>query len=142
LPSGLQQQPAKNTEEKMSQLRYSKTHEWACLEGKNARVGISDYAQSQLGDVVFIELPDVGAVFTQSAQCATVESTKAASEIYAPLSGKVTAVNSELADNPQWINESPEEKGWIFILELSKPEQIPALMDEAAYKAFIKEESH
>ena len=118
----------------MSQIRYSKTHEWVRLEGESARVGISNYAQSQLGDVVFIELPETGAVFTQS--------TKAASEIYAPVSGKVTAVNSELADNPQWVNESPEGKGWIFVLEPSKPEEIGMLMDAAAYETFVKEESH
>jgi glycine cleavage system H protein len=122
----------------MSQLRYSKDHEYVRLEGDVAVVGISDHAQSQLGDVVFVELPAVGAKFAQGAEAAVVESVKAASEIYAPASGEVVAINDALENEPSLINEDATGKGWLFHLKLANPSELDALMDEAAYQEFLK----
>jgi glycine cleavage system H protein len=122
----------------MPQLRYSKDHEYIYIDGDNAVVGISDHAQSQLGDVVFVELPSVGASIAQGAEIAVVESVKAASEIYAPASGEVVAVNSALENEPSLINEDATGKGWLFRLKLANPSELDALMDEAAYQEFLK----
>jgi len=122
----------------MPQLRYSKDHEYIYIDGDNAVVGISDHAQSQLGDVVFVELPSVGASIAQRAEIAVVESVKAASEIYAPASGEVLAVNSALENEPSLINEDATGKGWLFRLKLANPSELDALMDEAAYQEFLK----
>jgi glycine cleavage system H protein len=122
----------------MPQLRYSKDHEYIYIDGDNAVVGISDHAQSQLGDVVFVELPSVGASIAQGAEIAVVESVKAASEIYAPASGEVLAVNSALENEPSLINEDATGKGWLFRLKLANPSELDALMDEAAYQEFLK----
>jgi glycine cleavage system H protein len=122
----------------MPQLRYSKDHEYIYIDGDNAVVGISDHAQSQLGDVVFVELPSVGASIAQGAEIAVVESVKAASEIYAPASGEVVAVNSALENEPGLINEDATGKGWLFRLKLANPSELDALMDEAAYQEFLK----
>jgi len=121
--------------------RYSKDHEWVSVEGKTATIGISDFAQEQLGDVVFVELPEVGREVAAREQCAVVESVKAASEIYSPLSGKVTAANDALVDDPAKVNSDPFGAGWFFKLELSDESELEALMDEAAYKAFTAGES-
>ena len=126
----------------MAELRFTNSHEWARLEADSVTIGITDYAQSQLGDIVFIELPSVGENLEQSSQFGTIESTKAASELYAPVSGKVLAINSELNNNPQWINESPLEKGWMLRVKIANSEEFSSLMDEAAYKEFIEKESH
>ena len=121
-------------------LKFSKSHEWAKIDADIATVGITDYAQSQLGDIVFIELPQIGTNLNQSHQAGTIESTKAASELYTPLSGEVIEVNSDLGNNPQWINESPFDKGWMFKLKISNSLELDNLMDEASYKEFVAEE--
>jgi glycine cleavage system H protein len=122
----------------MTQIRYTKDHEYVRLEGEIGIVGISDYAQSQLGDVVFVELPTVGAKLEQGGEVAVVESVKAASEIFAPASGEVIAINATLDNEPSLINEDATGKGWLFRLKLSDPSELESLMDEAAYQEFLK----
>ncbi len=121
----------------MAGERYTKEHEWIRLDGDVGAVGISDYAQEQLGDVVFVEAPDVGRKFTKGDDAAVVESVKAASEIYAPVGGEVTAVNQALADDPAKINADALGDGWIYTLRVSDTAEVDALMDEAAYTAYV-----
>lgn len=121
-----------------NELRYSEDHEWVSVDGDIATVGISDFAQQQLGDVVFVELPDVGRAVERGGEIAVVESVKAASEIYAPLSGEIVEINNALADGPVMVNESPEEDGWFFKMRLNDPSEVDGLMDAAAYKAFTE----
>ena len=116
---------------------YSKDHEWVAVEGDTATVGITDYAQGQLGDVVFVELPSAGTAVAAGKEAAVVESVKAASEVYAPVSGTVTEANSALEATPDLVNTSPEADGWFFKLTLSDPGELSGLLDEAAYKAFV-----
>ena len=116
---------------------YSKDHEWVAVEGDTATVGITDYAQGQLGDVVFVELPSAGTAVAAGKEAAVVESVKAASEVYAPVSGTVTEANSALEATPDLVNTSPEADGWFFKLSLSNPGELSGLLDEAAYKAFV-----
>jgi glycine cleavage system H protein len=116
---------------------FTRDHEWVRIEGDAAYVGITDYAQSQLGDVVFVELPEVGKTFAKGDEAAVVESVKAASDVYAPVSGLVIEVNSKLPDSPATINEAPEGDGWFMKLTLTEPEELQGLLDEAAYKAFV-----
>jgi len=119
-------------------MRYfSKDHEWVDVDGNTATVGITDYAQGQLGDVVFVELPDAGRAVEAGKEAAVVESVKAASEVYAPVSGVVTEANQALADDPGLVNSAPETGGWFFRLTLGDPAQLEGLMDEAAYQAFV-----
>lgn len=119
-------------------MRYfTKDHEWIDVDGTTATVGITDYAQGQLGDVVFVELPDTGRVVEAGKEAAVVESVKAASEVYAPVSGTVTEANAALADTPDLVNTAPEGDGWFFRLTLSNPAELEGLMDEGAYKAFV-----
>ena len=118
--------------------KYTKEHEWIDVAGDIGTVGISEYAQEQLGDVVFVELPKIGAPVAQNAQIAVVESVKAASEIYAPVSGSVTEVNDALAKEPALVNQSAEDKGWFFKIKLAKPDELAALMDAAAYRKFTE----
>ena len=115
-------------------MRFSKDHEWVRVEGGIATVGISVYAQEQLGDVVFVELPAVGKKVKAGDEAAVVESVKAASEVYAPVSGEVTEVNSALADTPALVNEDAEGKGWFMKIRLAEPKEVDGLMDAAAYK--------
>lgn len=122
----------------MTQVRYSKDHEYVRVEGDAAVVGISHYAQGQLGDVVFVELPELGKVVEQGKEVAVVESVKAASEVYAPVSGEVVAVNEELEGNPALVNAAPEAEGWFLKLRIANPAELDGLMDEAAYKAFVE----
>lgn len=122
----------------MSQVRYSKDHEYVAVEGEVGTVGISDHAQAQLGDVVFVELPAIGDKLVAGAQAAVVESVKAASEVFSPVSGEVVARNSALESEPSLINEDAAGKGWIFKVKLSNPAEVDALMDEAAYQDFLK----
>ena len=122
----------------MSQARYSKDHEYVVVEGDIGTVGISEHAQGQLGDVVFVELPAIGDKLTAGAQAAVVESVKAASEVFSPVSGEVIANNSALESEPSLINEDAMGKGWIFKIRLSNPAEIDALMDEAGYQDFLK----
>jgi glycine cleavage system H protein len=122
----------------MSEVRYSKDHEWVKVDGDTATVGITHYAQEQLGDVVFVELPEVGKKVEQGKQMATVESVKAASEVYAPISGEVLEVNGALADAPATVNEEAQGKGWFARLKVADKGQLAGLMDEAAYKKFVE----
>jgi glycine cleavage system H protein len=122
----------------MSQTRYTREHEWVRLEGDIATVGITDYAQSQLGDVVYVELPPVGKKVEQGGDAAVVESVKAASEVYAPISGEIVEANDALSGEPARVNNEPTGGGWFFKLRVSDPAQLDALMDEAAYKAFVE----
>ncbi|BAF90244.1 MULTISPECIES: glycine cleavage system protein GcvH [Azorhizobium] len=117
--------------------RYSKDHEYVRLEGDVAVVGISNYAQEQLGDVVFVELPEIGKAIAQGKEAAVVESVKAASEVYAPVSGEVVEVNSDLEATPATVNEDPEGKGWFLKLKLSDTAQFDALMSADDYKAYL-----
>jgi glycine cleavage system H protein len=119
-------------------MRFTKDHEYVRVEGAVATVGISDYAQQQLGDVVFVELPAVGAKFTKGAAAAVVESVKAASDIYSPVGGEVVAVNDAVQTETSLINEDAQGRGWLFQLKLSDPSELDGLMDEAAYAEFLK----
>jgi glycine cleavage system H protein len=121
----------------MATIKYTTDHEYVSVEGDVATIGITDYAQSQLGDVVFVELPAMGKVLKQGDEAAVVESVKAASEVYAPVSGEVVAVNESLPDAPGTVNEDPLGKGWFIKMKLSDLAQLDALMDEAAYTAHI-----
>jgi len=122
----------------MSELRYSQEHEWVRLEGDTATIGITPYAQEQLGDVVFVELPEIGKKVEKGKELAVVESVKAASEVYAPISGEVVEVNSALADAPATVNEEAQGKGWFAKLKIADKGQLAGLMDEAAYKKFVE----
>ena len=119
-------------------LSYSKTHEWARRQGNEIIVGISDHAQSELSDVVFIELPKVGRLVKQEEPCAVVESVKAAFDIYAPVSGKVTRVNPALEKDPALVNKDPYTEGWFFALEPSDAKELSRLMDKDKYEQFLK----
>lgn len=118
--------------------RYSRDHEWIRQEGDDVVIGITAYAQEQLGDVVYVELPEVGKTFAKGAEAAVVESVKAASEVYAPISGEVLDVNNALADEPATVNQSPEAAGWFFRMKPADKAEIEALMDADAYKAFLE----
>ena len=118
--------------------RYTKSHEYVRVEGGTGVVGITDYAQSQLGDVVFVELPPIGQSLSKGAEAATVESVKAASEVNAPVSGEVVEVNSALADSPGLVNEDPSGKGWFLKIKLSDATELDRLLDEDAYREFLK----
>ena len=122
-------------------LRYSAEHEWVRVESKGgattADVGITDFAQDTLGDIVYVQLPEVGAALTRSATCSEVESTKSVSDIYAPVSGTVVAVNEALLNTPELLNSDPYGEGWIFRVELADPAELGSLMDPAAYRALV-----
>jgi glycine cleavage system H protein len=118
--------------------RYTKSHEYVRVEGGTGVVGITDYAQSQLGDVVFVELPPIGRSLSKGAEAATVESVKAASEVNAPVSGTVVDVNSALTDSPGLVNEDPSGNGWFFKIKVSDATELDRLMDEDAYREFLK----
>lgn len=124
----------------MSATRFTKDHEWVRQEGDVAAIGITDFAQEQLGDVVYVELPEVGRQLKQGGEAAVVESAKAASEVYAPVSGEVVAVNSELLGDPAKVNADAQGEGWFIKIRLSDPKELDALMDEAAYGAFVAEQ--
>ena len=121
----------------MSGLKYSKEHEWVRVEGDVGTVGISDYAQEQLGDVVYVELPEVGTTVAQNEEAAVVESVKAASEVYAPVSGEVVEVNQALEDDPALVNGDPTGEGWFLKLRIGAPGELDGLMDEAAYAEYV-----
>ena len=121
----------------MSGIKISEDHDWVSIDGDVATVGITDYAQNALGDVVFVELPEVGASFAKGDEVAVVESVKAASEIYAPVSGEITEVNSGLEDAPDKINQSPLDDGWLFRIKVSNAGELDELMDEEAYETFV-----
>jgi glycine cleavage system H protein len=124
-----------------SDLRYSKEHEWVRLQGGIATVGITDYAQHELGDVVYVELPKVGTKLTAGQSLGTVESVKAVSDIYSPMAGEVTEVNSALSDTPETINKDPHGQAWLVKLKVDDSGAVAGLMDAAAYQAFISEKA-
>ena len=121
----------------LPELKYASSHEWVRLEGATAIVGITDHAQHELTDVVFVELPEVGCNLQAGQACAVVESVKTASDIYAPVSGKVIEVNSTLGHNPALVNSDPYGAGWFFKVELSDPAEVRRLLDDAGYRAQI-----
>ena len=116
---------------------FTQDHEWISVEGDSATVGITDYAQAQLGDVVFVEVPPAGTEVAKGKEAAVVESVKAASDVYAPVSGTVTEANAELEGDPSLVNTAPEGNGWFFKLKLADPAELEGLMDETGYKAFV-----
>jgi glycine cleavage system H protein len=122
------------------QLRYTKEHEWVAVEGARGRVGITDFAQDALGDVVFVQLPDVGANVSAMSSIAEVESTKSVSDIYTPVSGTVAEVNAGLESTPEQLNQDPYGDGWIFVIEMSDASQVDSLLDAAAYRRFVEEQ--
>jgi glycine cleavage system H protein len=122
------------------ELRYSEEHEWVKVEGEQVRVGITYFAQSELGDIVFVELPEVGDEVTANEPFGSVESVKTVSELYAPISGKVVAVNEDLSDSPEFVNESPYEKAWMILVEPTNTSEIESLMTAEQYEEMIKED--
>lgn len=122
----------------MANTQYTDDHEWIRVEGDEAVMGISDHAQEQLGDLVFVELPEVGREFTKGEAIIVVESVKAASDVYAPADGEVTAVNDALEGEPELVNKSAESDGWLIKLKLNDTSQLQGLMDDAAYKAHLE----
>jgi len=120
-------------------LRYTKEHEWVNSEGGTARIGITDHAQHELTDIVFVELPKIGKKVKQGEVLGVVESVKTVADVYSPVSGEVADVNSDLNDNPQFINESPYEKGWFAIIKMENPSEVGRLMDAAAYRKTLDE---
>ena len=122
----------------MAETRYSKDHEYIRIEGDVGTVGISDYAQGQLGDVVFVELPEIGKALSKGGEAAVVESVKAASEVYAPVSGEVVEVNGELEAAPGTVNEDPAGKGWFLKIRIKDAGELDALMNEAEYQNYVK----
>ncbi len=121
----------------MSETRFTKDHEWVRLDASVATIGITDHAQQALGDIVYVDLPEAGRTVDVGEPCAVVESVKAASDVYAPLNGTVTDRNDVLVDDPALVNRAPQEEGWFFKLELTGRAEFDALMDEAAYRAFV-----
>ena len=119
-------------------LRYSAEHEWVEVDGARARVGITDYAQDALGDVVYVQLPEVGLLVVANATCAEVESTKSVSDIYSPVSGEIVEVNAALDESPEQLNQDPYGAGWIFVVDVSDPSEIDGLMDSAAYRSLVE----
>lgn len=122
----------------MSMTKFTQDHEWVRLDGDIAVVGITDHAQNALGDVVFVDLPEPGRVVAAGEACAVVESVKAASDVYAPIAGRIVEVNGALAENPGAINSAPTTDGWFFRIEPADMAQVEALMDEAGYHAFLE----
>jgi glycine cleavage system H protein len=122
-----------------SDRKYSREHEWVATDGDTARVGITDFAQDQLGDVVFVQLPDVGLEVVANASCAEVESTKSVSEIYSPVSGRIESVNEALNDEPERLNRDPYGEGWIFTVTMVEPGELDPLLDAAAYQQMVEE---
>jgi len=122
----------------MSKIYFSEEHEWVLDENGIGTVGITEYAQQQLGDVVFVEVPEVGATFEKGDSVATVESVKAASEVYTPVSGEIVEVNGDLAESPGMVNQSPEGDGWFFKIKLAEPADLDELMNRTDYDAFVE----
>lgn len=123
-----------------NELRYSQEHEWVKVEGDKVRIGITDFAQSELGDIVFVELPEVGDEVEANEPFGSVESVKTVSELYAPISGKVVAINEDLDDSPEFVNESPYEKAWMIVIEPTDSSQIEKLMTAEQYEEMINED--
>ena len=124
-----------------SSLKYTKSHEWARQDGEKTVVGITEYAQHELSDVVYVELPKIGQEVKQGVACCIVESVKAAFDIYAPVSGKIVKINDELSKKPEIVNQSPYEKGWLFEIECADPKEVASLLTEAQYQS-VKDAAH
>lgn len=124
-----------------SKLRYTETHEWVSLSGNTARVGITDHAQKEISDIVFIELPKAGRVVKQKDSAMVIESVKAAFDIYAPMSGKIARINDDLSKKPETVNQSPYEAGWLFEIEVSDPSEFQKLLTETQYQG-VKDSAH
>jgi glycine cleavage system H protein len=122
------------------ELRYTKEHEWIQVDGNKVRIGITDFAQSELGDIVFVELPEVGDELTSNEPFGSVESVKTVSELYAPVSGKVVEVNADLDDSPEFVNEAPYEKAWMIVVELSDASEVDTLMTAEQYEEMINQD--
>jgi glycine cleavage system H protein len=122
----------------MSSVKYTSDHEWVRVDGDEATIGITDYAQTQLGDIVYVELPEIGRAVQKGKETAVVESVKAASEVYAPLTGAVIAVNDALGADPAQVNSDPLGAGWFFKLRIADPKELDALLDEAAYQKLVE----
>jgi glycine cleavage system H protein len=118
-------------------LRYTKDHEWVRVEGARARIGITEYAQDALGDIVFVQIPEIGAAVERGSTVSEVESTKSVSDIYAPVTGSIVEVNTELADAPERLNEDPYGEGWIFVIEVSDPAELDATLDAEGYRGLV-----
>ena len=123
-------------------LLYTSEHEWAKIERDTVIVGITDYAQQSLGDIVYVELPDVGTELKKGVEFASIESVKAVSDIFSPVSGEVIEVNEEISDHPEYINQSPYDKGWIIKVKMSNPDELKELMNSTQYKELVEKESH
>ena len=126
----------------MANKKFTKTHEWIGIEGDTVTIGITDHAQHALGDMVFVELPDMGEMIFAGKECGVVESVKSASDVYAPLSGEVIAINDAVVATPDLLNKDPEEEGWLFKVKLSNPKELDALMDTKAYEVYLAETAH
>ncbi|HOW89849.1 MAG TPA: glycine cleavage system protein GcvH [Elusimicrobiales bacterium] len=127
---------------KQEEVKYTKTHEWVHVSGQEALVGLSEHAQHEMGDIVFVELPKSAQNVEKEKPCAVVESVKAAFDIYAPVSGKIAALNDEVSKEPALINQSPLDKAWLFKVQMTDPEQAKGLMDWNAYQEFVKQNAH
>lgn len=121
-------------------LKYTESHEWVRMEGNDCRVGITEFAQSQLADLTFVDLPEVGSQVTAGDEVAVVESVKAASDVYAPISGEILAVNTSLSDSPEMINEDSFGEGWLFVIKPANPTELENLLDAEAYRGLLPEE--
>jgi glycine cleavage system H protein len=122
------------------ELRYSEEHEWVKVEGEQVRIGITDFAQSELGDIVFVELPEVGDEIKANEPFGSVESVKTVSELYAPISGKVVSINEDLSDSPEFVNESPYEKAWMIVIEPTNAGEMDSLMTAEQYEEMVNED--
>ena len=127
---------------KQEEVKYTKTHEWVHVQGQEAVIGLSEHAQKEMGDIVFVELPKASQDVEKEKPCAVVESVKAAFDIYAPVSGKIAALNEEVSKDPALINQSPMDKAWLFKIQMADPGQAGGLMDWNAYQEFVKQNSH
>jgi len=123
-----------------AQFRYTKEHEWVSLEGNKARIGITQHAQGELGDILFVELPAPETQLEKGDTLATLESVKAVSDVYAPMSGKVVEVNEAVEDSPETVNEDPHGKGWLVVIEVANPAQVDGLLDAGAYEKYLSDE--
>lgn len=119
-------------------MKFTESHEWIKVEGNIGTVGVTDHAQKELGEIVYVELPNIDAIIKGEEEAVVLESTKAAADVYSPISGKVTAVNENLSDSPDLVNQSPEGEGWLYKIELINPEEIKKLMDEADYRKMLE----
>ena len=122
----------------MANQKFSKEHEWVLVEGNIATIGVSDYAQKELGDIVYVELPEAGDKFEKGETCSNIESVKAVNDIYTPISGEIVEVNEKLEESPELVNKDASKEGWILKIKMSKPDEVEELMDETQYNEYLK----